>query len=274
MAHILIPTDFSPNALNAALYALELYGAEGNLFTVLNCYMMSHGESAMWNIDDQLVRTSMEDLSTFTTSLRAKLPGSKHRLELKSERGHLPEVISVYKDRPNAPDLVVMGTQGATGIEHVLMGTNTADAIKRGGMPVLAVPAQAMFKPPAKIILLDDGSPVDASATRMLLDVVQRTGAAVVVLRMSNEDVQMGSQERPHCSFEAALIDIPHGHVYMSGEDLISVLDEQISRIDPEMFTVVHRQRGWVEGLFHRSMAGRLAMHSHIPMLVLQQPFA
>ena len=36
MALILIPTDFSPTALNAALYALELYGAEDNTFTILN----------------------------------------------------------------------------------------------------------------------------------------------------------------------------------------------------------------------------------------------
>ena len=49
--HILIPTDLSPNALNAALYALELYGAEGNTFTLLHCYAMpSHGESILWNL--------------------------------------------------------------------------------------------------------------------------------------------------------------------------------------------------------------------------------
>jgi len=70
MAHVLIPTDFSPNALNAALYALELYGAEGNTFTVLHCYMMPNGESTMWNITDQLAKASLEDLSAFTTSLR------------------------------------------------------------------------------------------------------------------------------------------------------------------------------------------------------------
>jgi len=274
MAHVLIPTDFSPNALNAALYALELYGAEGNTFTVLHCYMMPNGESTMWNITDQLAKASLEDLSAFTTSLRAKLPDAKHRLELKSERGYLPEVISVYKNRPNAPDLVVMGTQGASGIEHVLMGTNTTDVIKRGGMPVLAVPAQAMFKPPKLIILTDDSGPVDAATTNMLLDVVQRTGATVVVLRMINEGVHVGAQERPACSFEVALSAVAHGHVYMSGEDLIGVLDEQILRSDAEMFAVVHRERGWVEGLFHRSMAARLAMHTHIPLLVLQQPVA
>lgn len=274
MAHILIPTDFSANALNAALYALELYGAEGNTFTVLHCYMMPSGESTMWNIDDQMAKASKEELTTFMTSLHAKLTGGTHQLEMRSERGYLPEVISVYKNRPNAPDLVVMGTQGATGIEHVLMGTHTADVIKRGGMPVLAVPAQAMYELPKRIILTDDGIPVDPATARMLLDVVKRSGATVVVLRMINEDVRVGPAKPSACSFEAVLDTVAHSHVYMGGDHLMDVLNDQIRRSDADMIAVVHRQRGWVEGLLHRSTAARLAMHTHVPMLVLQQPRA
>lgn len=100
--NILIPTHLGPNALNAALYALELHGAEGNTFTILYCCMMPHGQSTMWNIEDQPAKTSQEALSAFTTSLRAKLPGAEHRQERKSERVYLPEVISVYKGRPGS----------------------------------------------------------------------------------------------------------------------------------------------------------------------------
>ena len=157
-------------------------------------------------------------------------------------------------------------------MEQVLMGTNTADVIKRGGMPVLAVPAQAVFKLPKHIILTDDSDPVASSTSRVLLDIAQRTGAALIVLRMINEDVHVGTAEPTVGSFEAVLGAVPHSHVYMSGEDLMGVLDDQLIRSDAEMLVVVHRQRGWVEGLFHRSMAGRLAMHTHVPMLVLQEP--
>ncbi|HRH68146.1 MAG TPA: universal stress protein [Flavobacteriales bacterium] len=275
MAHILIPTDFSPNALNAALYAMELYGAEGNTFTILHCYMMSApGRGVMLNIDDQLKKNAMEDLAAFVDSLRAKLPGSRHQMVVKCERGYVPEVISVYKDREDAPDIVVMGTQGATGIEHVLMGTNTADAIKRGGLPLLAVPAQAVFEPPGHIILADDSSPVAPTTANALLDIVQRTGARVAVLRMINEDVHAGTEEPQICSFETVFGAQAHSHVYMSGTDLLGVIDEQIERSGAGMIAIVHRERGWLEGLFHRSLSARLAMHTHIPLLVLQDPGA
>ena len=34
---------------------------------------------------------------------------------------------------------------------------------------------------------------------------------------------------------------------------------------------VLHRHLGAVEGLFHKSTAKKLALHTHVPLLVLQQ---
>jgi len=66
MAHVLIPTDYSTNALNAALYAVQLYGNEGNVFTILNTYMLPRGAaSTMWSIDDLLAKESAEGLHIF-----------------------------------------------------------------------------------------------------------------------------------------------------------------------------------------------------------------
>src|SRR5690606_8262838 len=42
-------------------------------------------------------------------------------------------------------DLIVMGTQGASGIGKALLGTNTAHVIKDSQVPVLVVPNKAMF---------------------------------------------------------------------------------------------------------------------------------
>jgi hypothetical protein len=66
MAHVLIPTDFSGNSLKAAQYAVQLFGIEGNTFTVLNSYMLPHGAaSTMWSIDDLLAKESHEGHGRF-----------------------------------------------------------------------------------------------------------------------------------------------------------------------------------------------------------------
>ena len=46
MAHVVIPTDFSNNALNAAVYAVNLFGVEGNIFSVVHGFFLPRGSAA------------------------------------------------------------------------------------------------------------------------------------------------------------------------------------------------------------------------------------
>lgn len=55
-----------------------------------------------------------------------------------------------------AIDLVVMGTQGATGAGDVLFGTNTIHVIKKAASPILAVPSEFTYKTPKRILFPTD----------------------------------------------------------------------------------------------------------------------
>ncbi len=271
MAHILIPTDFSTNSLNAALFAIQLYGAEDNVFTILNSYMLPRGAATtMWSIDDLLAKESAEGLDIFMSKLQEELPHIKADLRVASEHGDLPNVIARFLDDPEPPELVVMGTQGASGLKEVLMGSNTADVIKRTDMPVLAVPEQARYRSPRRIVLADDGGPVDKGTVKVLLDIARWSQAEVMIVRVVNEDttVETGSSASV---YDTLLGGIPHSHHYISGENVTTALHDLADQSDADLVVVIHRQRGLFEQLFHRSIATKLAMHTHIPMLVLQQ---
>ena len=45
----------------------------------------------------------------------------------------------------------------------------------------------------------------------------------------------------------------------------------QAGQSDTDLAVVVHRHRGLIDQLFHHSVAADLALHTHIPLLVLQQ---
>src|SRR5690606_12335335 len=53
-------------------------------------------------------------------------------------------------------DLVVMGTQGATGAKEVLFGSQTVHTIKKSKCPELAVPSDYEFTPLKSILLPSD----------------------------------------------------------------------------------------------------------------------
>lgn len=271
MAHILIPTDFSSNALNAALYAIHLHGAEGNTFTVLNSYMLPRGAaSTMWSIDDMLAKESNEGTTAFVEKLREELGDLNVEINMLCEHGDLPNVINMLAAEPQAPQVVVMGTQGATGLKEVLMGSNTADVIKHSGLPVIAVPQDARYKAPKRILLADDGGPVQKETLSVLLDIARRSHAEIMIVRVMKEDD--GTEESSSSAlYDKLLGAIPHSHHYVSGENVNTALHDMADQSDADLVVVVHRQRGLFEQLFHRSTSTKLAMHTHIPMLVLQQ---
>jgi nucleotide-binding universal stress UspA family protein len=271
MAHILIPTDFSGNSLKAAQYAVQLFGVEGNTFTVLNSYMLPRGAaSTMWSIDDLLAKESHEGVELFTARLREDPLLANAVLVAACEHGDLPNVVSRFNDDPDPPSLVVMGTQGASGLKEVLLGSNTADVIKRGGIPVLAVPQDTPAKLPQRIMVADDGGPVDPEATAILLKIARNTKAHVMVARVSTPDNE-GQEPSGESAYAALLGDIPTSYHYLSGENVHAALNELAEKSNVDIVVVLHRQRGLFEQLFHRSTATKLAMHTHIPMLVLQQ---
>jgi nucleotide-binding universal stress UspA family protein len=271
MAHLLLPTDYSSNSLNAAIFAVQLYGDEGNVFTVLNTYMLPRGAaSTMWSIDDLLAKESAQGLNIFVEKLKQELPGRKPEIRVLSEHGDLPNVIVRFQDDPDRPELIVMGTQGASGLKEVLMGSNTADVIKRTPFPVLAVPENASYRTPRRIILADDGGPVDRTTLKVLLDVARWSQAEVMIVRVINEESTVESGDAGSV-YDDLLGAIPHSHHYISGENVNMALHDLADQSDADMVVVIHRHRGLFEQLFHRSIATKLAMHTHIPMLVLQQ---
>src|SRR5690606_23052496 len=50
-------------------------------------------------------------------------------------------------------DLIVMGTEGASGIKEKLWGSRTAATISSAGIPVMAIPRDYEWKKPEKILL-------------------------------------------------------------------------------------------------------------------------
>jgi nucleotide-binding universal stress UspA family protein len=268
MAHVLIPTDFSGNSLKAAQYAVQLFGIAGNTFTVLNSYMLPRGAaSTMWSIDDLLAKESHEGVGLFIEKMREDPILANADLVAACEHGDLPNVVSRYSADAEPPALVVMGTQGASGLKEVLMGSNTADVIKRGGIPVLAVPQDAPHKVPERIMVADDGGVVEPATAKILIDIARASKAHVMVVRVSTT----GQEPTGDSAYSEILGDIPTSYHFVSGENVHSALNELADKSGVDIMVVLHRQRGMFEQLFHRSTATKLAMHTHIPMLVLQQ---
>ena len=270
MARIIVPTDFSAGALNAAVHAVRLFGAEGNTFILLHAYKLPASDpAATFNLDELLAREALRGSHTFEGAVRERFPGETLHLETICEHGDLPNVIDRFNDDPERPACVVMGTQGASGVKEVLFGSNTAAVIKQCSLPVLAVPTDAAFRAPRRIVLADDGGPVQKPSLSLLLDLARWYHGEVRVTRVVNESVAAASEQEP--AYDTILGAIPHTQQFLSADDVEAALNDFAEQGDADLLVVLHRERGIFHGLFQRSMSAKLAMHTHLPLLVLRQ---
>lgn len=271
MAHVLIATDLSANALNAAVYAVKLYGVEGNTFTLLNTFRTPPvGPDLLGSAGDLTPQLSADGLDEFAARLHEALPEHTPDLATISAYGALETVLREMAKGDQRPDLVVMGTHSATGLERVLMGSTTSAVIMSGELPVLAVPSEARYTDPKRIVLADDGGPVDRAALKVLLDIARWSRSEIMIVHVVPEG-QNTEEEVGDLGYDLHLGAIPHTYHSVSGDDVMVAVNDLADQSDTDLVVVVHRQRGLIEQLFHHSVATELALHTRIPLLVLQQ---
>ncbi len=137
---ILFPTDFSEPALHALDQAVEFakcFGARLVLLHVIpqSAYPMRNLATVAGfpNLRDELKKAADRDLA----DLRAKLPK-----ELGVEgavREGVPHMQILECAQDVGADLIVMATQGNTGLKHVLLGSTAERVVRMSPKPVLTV---------------------------------------------------------------------------------------------------------------------------------------
>lgn len=138
---ILFPTDFSNGALAAMDYALSL--AQDYKAKLILLYVIQDISIAEWYIPSTLsVADLVEDMQKSAWKEMEKWAaeaGARVKdVEKIVERGvPFVEIIRTAKEK-NA-DLIVIGTHGRTGIDHMLFGSTAEKVVRKAPCPVLTV---------------------------------------------------------------------------------------------------------------------------------------
>ncbi len=268
MAHIILPTDFSDNSLHACRYAGELFGAADNVYTLLHAYMDAEPFVDTWpGMADEMYKASMQTMGSWAAKVRAlpEFAGAVVRSEVLY--GVLPATIDDLAREKHA-DVVVMGTLGKSG--SGLLGSNAGEVVKHCKWPVLVVPAKAGKGQVSKVLFADDGGYVEVAGTRMLLQIALRSKAELIIAHVLRDKEEV-PDTRIAEMYEELLQAIPHRFITGEGDDVAGVIDFLARGHAADMIAVVHRHTGFLDNLFHRSTAKRLALHTDIPLLVMPQ---
>ena len=138
---VLFPTDFSQGARAAMDYALSL-ARDYNAKLIL-LYVVQDISIAEWYIPSSISATDLgEDMQKSAWNEMGKWAteaGAKVKdVEKMVVRG-VPFVEIIRTAREKNVDVIVIGTHGRTGIDHMLFGSTAEKVVRKADCPVLTV---------------------------------------------------------------------------------------------------------------------------------------
>lgn len=145
--NILVATDFSECSERAVALAIELAKKMGAELTVVHVWELppmtyADLEYPSFDMFTPLEQAAQQQLDSVVANVRAFHPRAKAILQ---SGGAAPQILEVAK-RIGA-DLLVLGTHGRRGAQHLLMGSVAERVVRLAPIPVLTVHAGAMPQP-------------------------------------------------------------------------------------------------------------------------------
>lgn len=157
MSKLLIPVDFSENARVAADYAAQIVQHTDDEITLFHSFTSHVNKFAnAKHLVDPTEEEAHAKMQSLVAELLQKYPSIK--ISTLFANGILSESLEKQEIK-DSYQTVIMGTKGATGLESVLIGSNTYDVIKESRIPVLAVPKNAIKLKKDNIALLTNFKP-------------------------------------------------------------------------------------------------------------------
>jgi len=151
MKNILLPTDFSENSLNAINYAMKFFENWECDFYILNVQKVSEyisDDLVVGSPTDTIYDSIATDNKKIIDQLVKKL-STQHKSQLFTFHGlfdydnfvsAIDQTVKLY-----SIDLIIMGTNGATGAKEMIFGSNTLQVIRNIDCPTLTIPELYSF---------------------------------------------------------------------------------------------------------------------------------
>lgn len=140
MKKILVPCDFSKPAIHAFRFALDIAARSKGSVHLIHVVELPVLHDTLvvpvLNFKNQLFKEIKEEVGTKFSQIIEKYRTDEIKVIWNIELGTTSKLILDYIDA-KAIDLVVIGSQGATGLRECFIGTNTEKVIRKSPVPVL-----------------------------------------------------------------------------------------------------------------------------------------
>ncbi len=277
MKRIVLPTDFSENSINAIRYAMRLFENETCTFYLLNTFTpaayyvgttMMNSNSAL-QLEQVAIDNSRQGLDEVEATINQEFSNPKHTIEKRPAFNLLVSEILALEEEMDI-DLIVMGTQGATGAKEVFLGTQTMYTIKNVSCPVIAVPSDFQYDTPKEILFPSDFKFDTTNPYLPLVKEISEHHAARVNILNAYHGEPLSDDQNEKKDFLGSYFE-NSAHIFHTAEgmDVVEAVEEFQVKHKINFLVMIHNRHSFFENLLFKPVINQIAYHTAVPFLVI-----
>lgn len=275
MKNILLPTDFSENSKNAVNFALKFFEGQTCTFYILNSQKPSGyitadvlygapGTSVYEGILNDN-KKELEKMVQFCESISEKENFSfVPKIDFDNIVDAVNQAVAL-----NKIELIIMGSNGATGAAEVVFGSNTLKVIRNVDCPVIVVPEGYSFEKINSVLLsLNYQYVVSNKSLSVVSEIVKKHEAFLKILEIEEENIELATKRNQseevfkEIGFERfAIKNIPASIAINAFEQLIPI----------QLHAMVVERKSFLNRFIFGSETSKISYGSPVPLLVLHE---
>lgn len=273
MKTILVATDFSNAASNAANYAAEMALAiKADLLKLLHVCQVPvvYFEVPLAISEEAIKQDAVQNMNLLKSQLMMETEG---KLDIQTEvsMGAFYTELASVCERVK-PYMVVMGCQGTTAAERLFLGSHTVHAMQHLMWPLIAVPLKARFSSVKRIGLASDfDKVVDTTPLDEIKILVNDFQAELHVINTGKK-----KEFKPNMVFESGILqDIlapldPRYHL-ITHENTDEGIIDFTEKHHIDLLIILPKRHGLLDSLTHKSHTKQIVLHSRVPVISLHE---
>ena len=276
MRKILIPTDFSANAMNAINYALSLFKYDVSELFIMHAYedMVSANETASTNnlqhVAEKAKKTARKNLENTIENIHHISPNPRHTYHMVLANNTLLDEAHKIVERENI-DIIVMGTKGETDNTKLTFGSQTLQVLKFVDCPVLAITENYEYTQPKHILFPTDYLiPYKRRELKLVCEMLSPFRGKIDVLYLSKTQTLSKRQQDNQNFLKEELCKNSLNFKIKSSNNLVDSIYRYIKGNKVDMLVMVNSKHTFSENILFQSTIDELGLHLEIPFLALQ----
>lgn len=277
---IVVPTDFSPTAEKALRFAIDLAVKTGASILHYHVYIPIEGSFA--GNEDELARINKEEREIRNKRMQRmseRLLSHAASVSIRNEVGIAPLVDSIIDfSHQQGADAIVMGTQGASGLKQVLIGSTATRVIERSTVPVWLIPEKMEWEPIHQIVVAATYLPATQKWLPAMEGLARMMQSGLTIVHIVDSDLyayDAAKEVQAFRQFEESMgsfSKMPTQFKLIESPGILQSLEKLEAHLAYDLMVMIKQKKNFWEKLLEKSATRYMACVTHKPLLILPFP--